>query len=194
MSLREPKSNSNTTTFQNAQFAIRQHAPGGIDHALRHGSKLKSSSQVSTPCFPSPRPDRAASSSAFTDTYIVPYDMIRGIKSNLKKPAFPGIRHGTVRYPLRRSGVYGVHGFRDAEHDVLLAMMRWVEQGVAPDQIIATTRYHPRYSSETETALYVSQEAEVPRWGCGQSLELVVRLIMIRSVLVDAARPTTRAR
>ena len=37
------------------------------------------------------------------------------------------------------SGVYGVPGFRDAEHDVLLAMMRWVEQGVAPDQIIATT-------------------------------------------------------
>lgn len=37
------------------------------------------------------------------------------------------------------SGTYGVPGFRDAEHDVLLAMMRWVEQGVAPDQIVATT-------------------------------------------------------
>ncbi|KAH0167456.1 putative ferulic acid Esterase/Feruloyl esterase, partial [Aureobasidium melanogenum] len=36
-------------------------------------------------------------------------------------------------------GVYGVPGFRDAEHDVLLAMMQWVEHGVAPNQIIATT-------------------------------------------------------
>ncbi|KAG9605109.1 putative ferulic acid Esterase/Feruloyl esterase, partial [Aureobasidium melanogenum] len=36
-------------------------------------------------------------------------------------------------------GTYGVPGFRDAEHDVLLAMMQWVEHGVAPNQIIATT-------------------------------------------------------
>jgi hypothetical protein len=103
--IREPKSNPITTTSQNVQFAIRQHTPGGIDHALRHGSRLESLSQVSTPCFPTPRPDRAASSSASTDTYIVPHDMIQGIKSNLKKTAFPGIRHGTVEHPLRRSTV-----------------------------------------------------------------------------------------
>ena len=32
----------------------------------------------------------------------------------------------------------GVPGFRDAKHDVLLAMMAWVENGTAPDQIVAT--------------------------------------------------------
>lgn len=34
--------------------------------------------------------------------------------------------------------VYGVPGYRDKEHDALLAMMAWVEDGVAPDQIIGT--------------------------------------------------------
>lgn len=35
--------------------------------------------------------------------------------------------------------VYSVPGFADAEHDALLALMQWVEGGVAPEQIIATT-------------------------------------------------------
>ncbi|PSN69985.1 putative ferulic acid Esterase/Feruloyl esterase [Corynespora cassiicola Philippines] len=34
--------------------------------------------------------------------------------------------------------VYGVPGFRDAEHDAVLALMRWVEEGVAPDWITST--------------------------------------------------------
>jgi feruloyl esterase len=34
--------------------------------------------------------------------------------------------------------VYGVPGFEDKEHDVMLAMMAWVEEGIAPDQIIGT--------------------------------------------------------
>lgn len=40
-----------------------------------------------------------------------------------------GVRPGTVS---------GVPGFRDAEHDILLALMRWTEGGQAPDRIIAT--------------------------------------------------------
>ncbi|THZ04317.1 putative ferulic acid Esterase/Feruloyl esterase [Aureobasidium pullulans] len=36
------------------------------------------------------------------------------------------------------SSVSGVPGFRDAKHDVLLAMMAWVENGTAPAEIIAT--------------------------------------------------------
>lgn len=36
-------------------------------------------------------------------------------------------------------GVTGVPGFRDADHDIMLAMMQWVEHGVAPNQIIATS-------------------------------------------------------
>ena len=33
---------------------------------------------------------------------------------------------------------YSVPGYVDAQHDVLLAMMRWTEEGVAPDSITAT--------------------------------------------------------
>lgn len=33
---------------------------------------------------------------------------------------------------------YSVPGFMDAKHDIILAMMQWVEHGVAPDTIIAT--------------------------------------------------------
>ncbi|KAL6704549.1 hypothetical protein ACN47E_008059 [Coniothyrium glycines] len=33
---------------------------------------------------------------------------------------------------------YGVPGFEDREHDVLLAMMAWVEDGVVPDKIVGT--------------------------------------------------------
>ena len=34
--------------------------------------------------------------------------------------------------------MHGVPGFFDARHDVLLAMMAWVENGTAPNEIIAT--------------------------------------------------------
>lgn len=36
------------------------------------------------------------------------------------------------------TGVSGVPGFRDADHDALLALMRWTEDGRAPERIIAT--------------------------------------------------------
>ncbi|KIY53923.1 feruloyl esterase B precursor [Fistulina hepatica ATCC 64428] len=36
------------------------------------------------------------------------------------------------------TGVHSVPGFSDAKHDVLLAMLAWVENGTAPDSIIAT--------------------------------------------------------
>ncbi|TVY75617.1 putative feruloyl esterase B-1, partial [Lachnellula suecica] len=32
----------------------------------------------------------------------------------------------------------GVPGFNDARHDAMLALMQWVEQGVAPEEIVAT--------------------------------------------------------
>ncbi|XP_014551661.1 hypothetical protein COCVIDRAFT_30823 [Bipolaris victoriae FI3] len=34
--------------------------------------------------------------------------------------------------------VYSVPGFKDADHDAMLAMMRWVEEGKGPDYIIGT--------------------------------------------------------
>ncbi|MCJ1410742.1 hypothetical protein MMC19_004828 [Ptychographa xylographoides] len=36
------------------------------------------------------------------------------------------------------TGVYSVPGFSDARHDALLALMQWVEEGVAPERIVAT--------------------------------------------------------
>lgn len=35
--------------------------------------------------------------------------------------------------------IYSTPGFEDAQHDALLALIRWVEEGEAPDQIVATT-------------------------------------------------------
>ena len=34
--------------------------------------------------------------------------------------------------------VHGVPGFEDPKHDALLALMQWVEQGIAPEEIVAT--------------------------------------------------------
>lgn len=36
----------------------------------------------------------------------------------------------------------------DPEHDVFLALQRWVEDGVAPDHLIATTDRQPQHASE----------------------------------------------
>ena len=68
----------------------------------------------------------------------------------------PGMQHcaGTVvNAPWHIAGEYqgevlvgdpwSVPGFRDADHDALLALMEWTEHGRAPDQIIATTWRNP---------------------------------------------------
>ncbi|KAI4601039.1 CTP synthase ura7 [Pestalotiopsis sp. 9143b] len=43
--------------------------------------------------------------------------------------------------------VWSVPGFKDAEHDVLLALMRWVENGTAVDSVVATTWQNPTNAS-----------------------------------------------
>jgi feruloyl esterase len=45
---------------------------------------------------------------------------------------------GANQAPALGQTAYGVPGFRDKEHDILLAMMAWVERGVAPADITAT--------------------------------------------------------
>ncbi|RYO82962.1 hypothetical protein DL766_004961 [Monosporascus sp. MC13-8B] len=47
---------------------------------------------------------------------------------------------------------HSVPGFEDAEHDVILALMRWVEEDVAPEKIIAT-----KFRNETVSAGIQSQ-------------------------------------
>ncbi|KAF2448096.1 feruloyl esterase B precursor [Karstenula rhodostoma CBS 690.94] len=48
--------------------------------------------------------------------------------------------------------VYGVPGFRDEKHDALLAMVAWVENGTAPEQIIGT-----KYVNDTTHAEVMRQ-------------------------------------
>jgi Tannase and feruloyl esterase. len=36
------------------------------------------------------------------------------------------------------TGTYSTPGYRDSQHDIVLAMMAWVENGTAPSNIIAT--------------------------------------------------------
>ncbi|RYP36285.1 hypothetical protein DL767_003438 [Monosporascus sp. MG133] len=47
---------------------------------------------------------------------------------------------------------HSVPGFEDADHDIILALMRWVEEDVAPDKIIAT-----KFRNETSSAGVQSQ-------------------------------------
>jgi feruloyl esterase len=60
----------------------------------------------------------------------------------------PGMDHcsGSAKAPWYIAGgsqslndvAYSVPGYEDADHDVILALMKWVEEGSAPDKIIAT--------------------------------------------------------
>ena len=45
---------------------------------------------------------------------------------------------GPNQSPVLGNTVYGVPGFRDENHDALLAIVAWVENSTAPDQIIGT--------------------------------------------------------
>ncbi|ORY14570.1 feruloyl esterase B precursor [Clohesyomyces aquaticus] len=52
---------------------------------------------------------------------------------------------GSSQAPLLGLDVHSVPGFSDAKHDVLLMLQAWVENGTAPENIIAT-----KYTNETE--------------------------------------------
>ncbi|KAI1078757.1 tannase and feruloyl esterase [Whalleya microplaca] len=68
----------------------------------------------------------------------------------------PGMGHcsGSARAPWYISAgsqpingtTHSVPGFEDANHDIILAMMKWVEDGKAPEQLIAT-----KYVNDTTT-------------------------------------------
>ncbi|KAF2191548.1 feruloyl esterase B precursor [Zopfia rhizophila CBS 207.26] len=57
--------------------------------------------------------------------------------------------------------VHGTPGFEDKEHDVLRAMMAWVENGTAPDAIIATKyadeKVHAEVSRQRPLCMYPKQ-------------------------------------
>lgn len=72
---------------------------------------------------------------------------------------------------------HSVPGFEDAEHDVVLAMMRWVEEGEAPDKLIATKFVDDKVGEGVKSqrpvcvfpklARYVKGDPDVPdSWEC----------------------------
>ncbi|HEV2548924.1 MAG TPA: tannase/feruloyl esterase family alpha/beta hydrolase [Stellaceae bacterium] len=65
----------------------------------------------------------------------------------------PGMNHcagGAGAVNFGQSGVTPVS--LDPAHDAVLALMRWVEEGIAPDTFIATTDPQPQHAKENPTA------------------------------------------
>lgn len=72
----------------------------------------------------------------------------------------PGMNHcsGSPNAPWYIGGgsqgvsgaTHSVPGFEDPEHDIILSMIRWVEEGVAPDEIIATKYKDDKVSEGVE--------------------------------------------
>ncbi|KAK5112173.1 hypothetical protein LTR85_011606 [Meristemomyces frigidus] len=81
--------------------------------------------------------DTNASTSALDDFYrlfLVP-GMAHCSRGNGYAPWY--FAGGGQEAPANSSG-YSVPGFEDAQHDIVLALMAWVENGTAPDSLIAT--------------------------------------------------------
>ncbi|GKZ26950.1 hypothetical protein AbraCBS73388_003466 [Aspergillus brasiliensis] len=77
------------------------------------------------------------------------------------------------------TSTWSVPGYRDAQHDVVLAMMAWVENGTAPDSIIATVWKNDTTAEEVRRqrpvchypyqARYIGKgdPGEAANWECG---------------------------
>ncbi|KAH8647693.1 putative ferulic acid Esterase/Feruloyl esterase [Xylariales sp. PMI_506] len=67
--------------------------------------------------------------------------LIPGMEHCMSSPSTmnaPWYIAGANQAAVLGSSVSGVPGYRDAGHDVILSLMAWVENGTAPDSIIAT--------------------------------------------------------
>ncbi|EMC93577.1 hypothetical protein BAUCODRAFT_245995 [Baudoinia panamericana UAMH 10762] len=61
-----------------------------------------------------------------------------GTPANINAPWYFAGANQAGSIGTNPGSVYSVPGFTDAKHDALLALMAWVENGMAPDSIIAT--------------------------------------------------------
>jgi hypothetical protein len=86
---------------------------------------------------------------------------------------------GGGQAPSLGTGVFSTPGFSDAKHDALLALMEWVEKGVAVESIVATTWNQATNSSsgvlrqrplcpfpETAKLLTGKEEKMAINWAC----------------------------
>lgn len=77
----------------------------------------------------------------FAGEFILSSHIIMWHRTILQSQAYLSITHrltGANQAGPLNTSLHSVPGFSDARHDALLALMAWAEQGIAPDQIIAT--------------------------------------------------------
>ncbi|KAF2656272.1 tannase-domain-containing protein [Lophiostoma macrostomum CBS 122681] len=91
----------------------------------------------------------------FYRLFYVP-GMLHCLQSNGDAPWYfgAGEQPGILGFDM-----YGVPGFRDAQHDAVLALIKWVEEDMAPDHIIAT-----KYVNDT-VSLGVKRQRKVCKYG-----------------------------
>ncbi|PYH94355.1 feruloyl esterase B precursor [Aspergillus ellipticus CBS 707.79] len=127
--------NSTAGAFDITAFKSRSgkliHHHGLADPTLPTGSSLYFYSQVDR--------DLAASNTTLDDFYRM--FLIPGMEHCMSTPSAmnaPWYIAGANQAAQLGDNVSGVPGYRDAEHDIILALMNWVENGTAPNSIIAT--------------------------------------------------------
>ncbi|VBB81965.1 Putative feruloyl esterase B precursor [Podospora comata] len=103
------------------------------------------------------------------------------------KPNAPWNIGGAFQAGLMGSDTWSVPGFEDVDHDALLALMAWTEEGKAVDKLVATTWHRPTDSNTgvfiqrpicpwPEKAVYdgVGDVNEAGSWECAmEKVELV---------------------
>jgi feruloyl esterase len=113
---------------------VAPHTSPNYAHALAQFERLKGLSPAAF--------DQAVDNLTAADVAAAAQTQAPAVQQYHRLFMLPNVAHcGGGSGPSMIGGGTGdpLPAFRDADHDVVLALARWVEQGVAPDAIIATT-------------------------------------------------------
>jgi feruloyl esterase len=99
---------------------------GQIDLLIPSGSSVHLYNQILRTLEP-----KGIDMDSFSRFYLVP-----GMNHCAKSPVAPA--HFGATYQDIIGATHSVPGFEDAKHDMVLALMEWVEKGSAPEEIVAT--------------------------------------------------------
>ncbi|KAI0020293.1 tannase and feruloyl esterase [Xylariomycetidae sp. FL0641] len=126
--------NATADNFDMSPFQARggkiMHYHGGADSLIPTGSSQYFRKQVEQTLVP-----QGVELDDFYRYYLIPgMDHCSG--SAVASPSAPWYVAGGSQAVT--GATHGVPGFEDADHDIVLALMRWVEEDGAPDQLIAT--------------------------------------------------------
>jgi feruloyl esterase len=127
--------NASATDFDLSPFQARGgkliHHHGSADGLIPTGSSVYFHSQVQQTLQP-----RNISLDSFYRFFVVPgMQHCSGTPSSVAAPWYFA---GPNQAAVLGTDAYGTPEFRDAAHDELLALMAWVEDGRAPDELVAT--------------------------------------------------------